>query len=184
MPIPIRLTACTMAAAAVWSPAFGAEPAIDVSPAKTEKGDVMRVRASIRIEATPDVVWSVLIDCAGAPRVIPHLESCRVVERDKAGRWDMREHVINPPLLPKMRMIVRNDFTAPRRLAFRLVSGDMKASDGEWTLAPEGKHTLLSYDALVAPSFAAPQFLVSRSISIDFPQMLRAIERASLERGR
>lgn len=78
-----------------------------------------------------------------------------------------------------MRIIVRNDFMPAKRLTFRLVSGDLKASDGAWTLERRGGRTLLSYDALVAPKFAAPQFLVTRSIKSDFPQMLRAIDRAS-----
>jgi uncharacterized membrane protein len=156
-----------------------AEPSIVVTPATTDKGEVTHVRASIRINAPPANVWATITDCARAPRIIPHLESCRLIERDPAGRWDVREHVINPPLLPKMRTIVRNEFTPSKRLSFRLLSGDMKTSDGAWTLQPDKGGTILSYDAFVAPNFAAPQFLVSRSISNDFPRMLRAIAKAS-----
>lgn len=174
----------TLAAAGIPLPASGAEPDIEVSPVATAQGDVMRVRASIRIEAPQATVWTVLSDCAKAVGIIPHLTSCKVLQRDPAGRWDVREHVIEPPLVPRMRTIVRNDFTAPRRLTFRLVSGDMKASDGAWTLRAEGRWTHLSYDALVAPAFPAPSFLVSRSIRSDFPRMLRAIDRASRELAR
>jgi hypothetical protein len=167
-----------------FSPAFGAEPSIAVSPVLTDKGEAMHVRASIRIAAKPESVWTVVSNCQLAPKIIPHLESCRVSERDARGRWDIREHVINPPLLPKMRTVVRNDFDAPRKLSFRLLSGDMKVSDGAWTLQPEGGGTLLLYDAIVAPGFSAPQFLVTRSIKTDFPKMLREIERASLQQSR
>ncbi len=162
--------------------AWGAEPVISVSPVTTANGDVMRVRASMEIAASPEKVWAILSDCAGAPKVIPHLESCKVLKRDPGGRWDIREHVVNPPLLPKLRMVVRNEFKPPRRLEFRLLSGDMKASDGAWTLTRKGKGSILAYDALVAPGFPAPQFLVSRSISSDFPRMLRAIARESVTR--
>jgi hypothetical protein len=55
----------------------------------------------------------------------------------------------------------------------------MKASDGAWTLESDGPATILSYDAHVAPNFAAPQFLVANSINADFPRMLRAIGQAS-----
>ena len=144
----------------------------------------MHVRASIHISAPPSAVWAVLSDCSRAPQLIPHLESCRIVERDPRGRWDVREHVINPPLLPKMRTLVRNEFAPARRLGFSLISGDMKASDGAWTLKTEGNGTLLSYDAHFAPNFSAPQFLVARSISTDFPKMLRAIAVASAEGAR
>lgn len=165
-------------------PAFAGEPSITVSPVQTHKGEAMHVRASMRIGAKPDAVWAVVSNCQRAPTIIPYLESCRVSERDPRGRWDIREHVINPPLLPKMRTLVRNDFDPPRKLTFRLLSGDMKVSDGAWTLRPEGHDTILSYDAIVAPSFSAPQFLVSRSIKTDFPKMLREIDRASRDRDR
>lgn len=179
---PAALTGLQLAvqlAAVAFPGALAAEPFVEVTPAMTEKGEVMRVRASIQIDASPASVWAVLSDCGLAPAIIPHLESCRILERGGAGRWDVREHVINPPLLPKMRIVVRNDFVAARSLTFRLVSGDMKASDGAWMLARRGGQTLLSYDAHVAPNFTAPQFLVTRSIRNDFPQMLRAIDRAS-----
>lgn len=166
------------------STAMGAEPSISVTPIRTDKGDVMHVRASIRISAPPVAVWAVLSDCGRAPQLIPHLESCRIVERDPRGRWDVREHVINAPFLPKMRTLVRNEFTPAQRLGFSLVSGDMKASDGAWTLKTEGAGTVLSYDAHVAPSFSAPQFLIAKSISTDFPKMLRAIAQASTEPAR
>ena len=173
LPLLTLLSPSSMASAQI------AEPAIAVTPATTDKGEVTHVRASIRISAPPASVWATITDCARAPRIIPHLESCRLVERDPRGRWDVREHVINPPLLPKMRTVIRNDFTPSKRLAFRLLSGDMKASDGAWTLKADKGGTILSYDAFVAPNFAAPQFLVSRSISNDFPRMLRAIAKAS-----
>lgn len=166
------------------SPTMSNDLAISVTPIRTEKGDVVHVKASIRIKASPETVWEILSDCARAPQLIPHLQSCRIVERDPRGRWDIREHVINPPLLPTMRTLVRNEFITSKRLSFRLLSGDMKVSDGAWTLRPEGPETILNYDAHIAPHFAAPQFLVANSISNDFPRMLRAIAKASSSAGR
>jgi uncharacterized protein YndB with AHSA1/START domain len=161
------------------SPTKSNDLAIRVTPVRTEKGDVVHVKASIRINASPETVWEILSDCARAPQLIPHLQSCRIVERDPRGRWDIREHIIKPPFLPTMRTLVRNEFVPPKRLSFRLLSGDMKVSDGAWTLRPEGTETILAYDAHVAPNFAAPQFLVANSISNDFPRMLHAIAHAS-----
>lgn len=183
----MRLFSCTGAIAllTIASPnAWGGEPTISVTPIQTDRGEVMQVRASIRISATPNAVWAVVSDCARAPDIIPHLESCRIAERDPRGRWDIREHVINPPLWPKLRTIVRNDFDPPRRLSFRLLSGDMKVSDGAWTLRGDGVETVLSYDAQVAPTFAAPQFIIARSIKSDFPKMLKEIDRASRGQSR
>jgi len=180
----IRYTSSVAIILIAASPAAGMEPSISVAPVQSDKGEVMQVRASIRISAAPEAVWAVISDCVGAPRIILHLESCRISERDPRGRWDVREHVINPPLLPKMRTTVRNEFEPPRRLSFRLLSGDMKASDGAWTLRTDGKDTILSYDALVAPNFSAPQFLIARSIRTDFPKMLKEIDRASRQEPR
>ena len=160
--------------------AASAEPFVDVQPITTLGGDATRVSALIEIEASPAAVWAVLTDCTRAPNVIPHLESCRIIDKDPAGRWDIREHIINPPLLPRIRTLVRNDFQAPRRLAFKLQGGDMRVSDGFWALQPVSRGTRLTYEAVIAPKFAAPQFLITRAMAQDFPAMLKAIERASV----
>lgn len=80
-----------------------------------------------------------------------------------------------------MGTVIRNDFTTSKRPEFRLISGDMRASDGAWTLQQLGSGTILSYDAFVAPNFNAPQFFASRSISNDFQRIVRAIAKASQE---
>ena len=159
--------------------AASSEPIVEVRPISTPDGAATRVSAVIDIGASPAAVWAVLADCARAPEVIPHLESCRIVERDSSGRWDIREHIINPPLLPRIRTLVRNDFNPPRRFAFKLIGGDMRVSDGAWTLQPLNGGTRVSYDAVIAPKFSAPQFLITRALSQDFPAMLKSIQRAS-----
>lgn len=156
------------------------EPWVETSDAG---GGALRIRAHIQIDAPATAIWSILVACEKAPKVIPHLEACILRERDPAGRWDVREHVINPPLLPRIRTIVRNDFTPPKRLDFKLVGGDMRRSDGAWILEPLGRGTKLSYEAIVQTAFPAPQFIVSRSIHSDFPQMLRNVRQFSLEKA-
>ena len=152
---------------------------VEVHPISTPEGAATRVSAVVEIAASPVAVWAVLTDCARAPNVIPHLESCRIVDKDPAGRWDLREHIINPPLLPRMRTLVRNDFQVPRRLAFKLQGGDMRVSDGAWELQPLNGGTRLTYVAVIAPKFVTPQFLITRAMAQDFPAMLKAIQRSS-----
>lgn len=159
--------------------AAAAEPMVEIIPVSTPDGGATRVLASIEIEASPAAVWAVLTDCARASTVIPHLESCRIIEKDPAGLWDIREHIINPPFLPRIKTVVRNDFTPRRRLAFKLQGGDMRVSDGAWVLESAKGRTRLSYEAVIAPKFAAPQFIVSRAMAQDFPAMLKAIQHAS-----
>ena len=156
------------------------EPWVETSDAG---GGALRIRAHILIDAPANAVWSILVACEKAPKVIPHLEACVMHERDPAGRWDVCEHIINPPLLPRLRTIVRNDFNSPKRLDFKLLRGDMRRSDGAWILEHAGKGTKLSYEAIVQTAFPVPQFIVSRSIHSDFPEMLRNVRKFSLEKA-
>jgi hypothetical protein len=175
----MTLVACLATSGASRASAAASEPVVEVKSISTPGGEATRVSAVIEIDAGPAAVWAVLTDCARAPQIIPHLESCRIIDSDVAGRWDIREHIINPPLLPRIRTLVRNDFQIPRRLAFKLQGGDMRVSDGAWALQPLNGGTRLSYEAVIAPKFAAPQFLITRAMAQDFPAMLKAIQRAS-----
>ena len=157
---------------------FAQQPFVDV--AATPEEGVTAIRARYKIDAPPQIVWSVLTDCPGGKLILPHFESCRILTRDPAGRWDLREHVMNPPLLPRVRTVARNQFDAPRRLSFKLVEGDLRVSEGAWHLIADGKATKLHYEARVAPAFSVPQFLLEAAIRRDFTAMLLALEKVSL----
>jgi uncharacterized protein YndB with AHSA1/START domain len=160
--------------------AAAGDPVVHVNT--DEKLNAAHIRASIEIAAPPTVVWAVLIDCARMPRIMPNLESCRIVQHDAGGKWDVREHVINwALLLPKLHTVVRNTFDPDRRLRFKSIGGDMRISEGEWKLEPNARGTMLSYNALVAPDFPVPQFLVEQAVNTDMPNLLRAIQKASVE---
>ncbi len=115
------------------------------------------------------------------PTIIPNVESCRVLEKDPAGHWDIRENVVNPALLPRIKTVMRNTLEGGKRFGFKLVSGDMRRSEGEWKLEPAGTGTRLTYEALVAPNFFAPQFMIVQAVQTDFPNVLLAIQQASVE---
>ena len=158
------------------------EPIVNVD--SDESLGAAHVRASIDIAAPPLIVWGVLTDCARAPHIIPNLESCQIVKHDPAGHWDIREHIINwAALMPRMRTVVRTSYEVGRRMLFKRVDGDMRISQGEWRLDPlaNAHATRLSYNALVAPNFPVPQFMVEHAVHEDLPNLLRAIERASEE---
>lgn len=156
------------------------DPVVQVNTDETAKA--AHIVASIDIPAAPLVVWNVLTDCARMPEIMPTLESCRVVDRDPAGKWDVRENVIKWALLmPKLRMLVRNTFDPGRLLTFKRISGDMRISQGQWKLEPHANGTRLSYDALFAPGFPVPQFMIRQAAQNDMPNLLRAIGKASVE---
>ena len=178
------LSCCLLIAAGYYvgaARAAAGEPVVNVST--DDKANAAQIRASIDIAASPQVVWDVLTDCARMPDIIPNVESCRIVKHDAAGKWDVREHVINwAVLMPKLRTVVRNTYEAGRRLMFKRVSGDMRLSEGEWRLEPmaNARVTRLHYNALVAPDFPVPQFLIQQAAQTDMPNLLRAIRKASV----
>jgi len=184
-PLPHRivtLTCCLLVAASIGVSAARSASGDPVVQVETDdKANAAHVRASIDITAAPLVVWKVLTDCARMPQIFPNLESCRIVEKDPAGQWDVRENVIDwAVLMPKLRTVVRNTFEVGRRLTFKRVSGNMRVSDGEWTLERHAHGTRLSYNALVAPDFPVPQFLIEQAVHNDMPNLLRAIQKASV----
>jgi hypothetical protein len=148
-----------------------------------EKVNAAHVRASIDIAAPPAAVWGVITDCARQPQIVPNLESCRIVKHDPAGRWDIREHIINwATLMPKLRTVVRTSYDGIHRMLFKRVDGDMRISEGEWRVEPtaNARASRLYYTALVAPKMPVPQFMVEHTVNNELPNLLRAIERASV----
>ncbi|CAN5655457.1 SRPBCC family protein [soil metagenome] len=143
------------------------------------------IRAAEEIAAPPEVVWAVLVDCDLAPRMAASLKSCRILERDPAGRWDLREQIVRPGLMPRFRSIVRSDFEAPRRLRFRRTGGDLKILEGEWRLAPldSGRATRVVYESRAASPYAVPASLARLALRRDVLSAMAALKRESLARA-
>ncbi|MBR7617841.1 SRPBCC family protein [Phenylobacterium sp. 20VBR1] len=143
------------------------------------------IRAAEEIAAPPEVVWAVLVDCDLAPRMAASLKSCRILERDPAGRWDLREQIVRPGLMPRFRSVVRSDFDAPRRLRFRRTGGDLKILEGEWRLAPldGGRATRVVYESRAASPYAVPASLARLALRRDVLTAMAALKRESLARA-
>jgi uncharacterized protein YndB with AHSA1/START domain len=181
------LTALTLAAttASLAAPALtpeetatlaNGEPAVEahIDPAI----DAARVRAAIDIPQPPARVWSVMTDCARMLRFVPGLESCRVIEADPRGRWDVRAHRLNWAwFLPNIRVVFRAEYERPQLIKFRRISGDLKRSEGEWHLVPRdgGRGTRLFYRAILAADVPAPSFIVVGAIRKDMATVLRQL---------
>jgi uncharacterized protein YndB with AHSA1/START domain len=150
----------------------------------SEEGSAWRIAVEGRMSAQVRQVWQALTDCAKARDFIPHFEACRIVEKDPAGRWDIRENISNPPFLPRNRTIIRSDYRAPHSFTYKLVSGDMRRSEGTWELIPQAGGTLLRYSALVEPLVAVPSFLIVPAIKNDVSDMFRRLDALSASRQR
>ena len=182
----IAVLAATPAAALDLSPKARAaldrgRPYAEVTP--DADGSSGLIRAAINIAAPPEVVWSVMTDCDLAPRMVANLKSCRVVDRDPQGRWDVREQISKMTFLPSIRSVFREDFEPPRRMTFHRVSGDLKVLEGEWLLTPHGDQTQVTYEARVAAPFSVPGWVARLALRHDVPMALMALRREAMARA-
>jgi hypothetical protein len=137
-----------------------------------------RVYAAVRIDAAPEVIWSVMTNCEQAPSFVPGLKHCRRIEAAPDGAWEIIEHEVKYSwLLPTVRYVFRADYQWPRRIDFRRVSGDLKEQEGTWLLEemPESSATIVEYEVYLDPGFWVPQALVRHSLRRDLPGVLTAL---------
>jgi uncharacterized membrane protein len=181
----VALAAATPAAALELSPKAQAalergRPYAEVTPGADGSSGV--IRAAIDIAAPAEVIWSVMTDCDLAPRMVANLKSCRILDRDPQGRWDVREQISKMTFVPSVRSVFREDFEPPRRLTFHRVGGDLKVLEGEWLLTPHGDRTQVTYEARVAAPFSAPGWVARLVLRHDVPMALLALRREAMAR--
>lgn len=155
-------------------------PYAEVKPGADGSSGV--IRAAIDIAAPPEVIWSVMTDCDLAPRMVANLKSCRILERDPLGRWDVREQISKMTFLPSVRSVFREDFEPPKHLTFHQVGGDLNVLEGEWILTPHGRTTQVTYEAHVAAPFSVPGWLARVALRHDVPMALLALRREAMAR--
>jgi len=175
----LALASATAGRAAPPEPA----PTIDIRPDAQGASGV--VRATIDIDAPPARVWAVMVDCAEAPRLMVNVRSCRVLDHDPAGRWDIREQVTNASLLPAVRMVLRSEYDYPHSVRFHRIDGDFKVLEGSWLLEPidGGNRTRVTYQSRMTPPFAMPNFIVRAVLRKDLPRTLINLRTACEARG-
>ena len=153
-------------------------PVVEVNAdSKGASGDI---RAQVDIAAPPATVWRVLIDCGQVPHLMVGAKSCRVLERDPGGRWDVREQISQGALLPAIRTVLHSDYEAPRAVHFHRIDGDLKVLEGNWRLEPldAGQHTRVSYDSRVQAPFGIPAFLARTVLRNDMPKTMNNLRNA------
>jgi hypothetical protein len=138
------------------------------------------VRAAVRIEAPPDIVFRMMIECADALEYVPHLRVCRVRDQAPDQSWLLVEHQIDFGwYAPAVNWMFRAELVADRSIRFRQVSGDFKANEGMWELEPtaDGATTLLLYQAYIDPPTFVPNWLARSTFKRELPQMLTELRR-------
>jgi uncharacterized protein YndB with AHSA1/START domain len=137
-----------------------------------------RIRAAVRIRATPEAIWPVMTDCQQARTYVPGLKRCRRIDGAPDGSWQDIEHEVRLSwLLPTVRYVFHAQYDRPRRIDFHRISGDLKEEEGTWLLSPtaDGTATVVEYEVYVDPGFWIPQALVARSLRKDLPAALTGL---------
>ncbi|MGZ3376002.1 MAG: SRPBCC family protein [Phenylobacterium sp.] len=156
-------------------------PFVEVSPGADGSSGV--ILAAIDVAAPQAVVFAVMTDCDLAPKMVANLKSCRVLERDPQGRWDVREEVSKMTFAPSVRMVYREDFDPPRAMAFHRTGGDLNIFEGDWKLEPRGDQIRVTYQARVAAPFAVPGWIARLALRRDVPMALLELRREAMARA-
>ena len=156
-------------------------PFVDVEPSADGASGV--VVAAIDVAAPEALVFKVMTDCELAPRMVAGLKSCRVLERDPQGRWDIREEISKMTFAPSVRTVYREDFDPPHGMAFHRTDGDLKVFEGQWRLEPHGEGVRVTYEARIAAPFAVPGWVARIALRHDLPQALLALRREAQGRA-
>jgi ribosome-associated toxin RatA of RatAB toxin-antitoxin module len=138
------------------------------------------VRAAVRIEAAPALVFQMMIRCVDALQYVPHLQKCQVRDHAPDQSWLLVEHEIDFGwYAPRVNWVFRADLAADRSITFRQVSGDFKANEGSWELEPtaDGATTLLLYQAYIDPPGFVPNWLARSTFRRELPQMLTQLRK-------
>jgi ribosome-associated toxin RatA of RatAB toxin-antitoxin module len=137
-----------------------------------------RVRAAVRIDASPEAVFAVVTDCREALAFVPGLKHCRLIDHAPDGSWQDVEHDVRYSwLLPSVRYVFRASYERPSRIDFHRISGDLKEEEGTWLLTrtADGAGTVVEYEVYLDPGFWIPRALVTRSLRKDIPAVLTGL---------
>ncbi|WGM37244.1 SRPBCC family protein [Caulobacter sp. NIBR1757] len=156
----------------------------EVSPDPDGTAGIARGR--VDIEAPPAVVWNVILDCKRARRMAPNVHSCKVLDRAADGSWDLREMVVAPPLVPKVRSVFRSQYEPLKRISFKCAGGDVKVCEGEWRLTalPSGGTRVAYTNRAASPYPAIPASLTRDAMKNDMLRALKALRKESMAAAR
>ena len=116
-------------------------------------------------------------DADGRSGRVANLKSCKVLERDPQGRWDVREQVSRAAFLPSVRNVYRSDYDRPNRIDFRRTAGDMEVFEGGWRLESRLDGVRVTYEARASAPFTVPGWIARATLRHDVPAALLALRR-------
>lgn len=158
------------ALAAVLAAAAAAARASDTEVTLTRHADkTYEISGLFTVDASTDVVWSVLTDYEKIPSFVTSMRSSRIEESRSDGTKIVSQKAVGDMffLSKTMRILlqVRRFPGSPDRLRFTDVGHqDFRTYDGDWEVRPITVGAGVSYHLLVEPGFPAPSFLMLRAM--------------------
>jgi len=132
------------------------------------------VRMQLLVQAPAQAVWEVVVSCKLAYAFVDGLRACEVLE-DSGDRALVRQTVRQGWLIPDYEYVFESLRRPYERIDVRLVEGNLKILDGEWTFGESAAGTLVEHRIRIQPSLPAPEFLVRRNLRHGMPDMLACI---------
>jgi Polyketide cyclase / dehydrase and lipid transport len=149
---------------------------IQVAVALDPGGQSGSARATVRIRARREVVWSLITSCPEELKLVPGLVGCEVLETAPDRSWQRIRHVMNYSwFVRRVTFEVRASYDPPSRVSIERQSGDLVLLNGSWGLQSDGDYTIAHYAVALAPGFWVPQWIVRAVLRRDLPKMLRAL---------
>ena len=156
---------------------------LELTPVLDARDGSHGLRAEFDIAAPIAVVWAVLVDCDTAAQHVPGMKSCKVLEQDRGGLWDIREHRVKLPWFPLvLRNVVRSDYEPLTRLRYQKARPDGQRLDGEWRLTSitGGAATHIVYVGYLTGVLPIPELILRAYVR----EGIEAVRTESLSRAR
>jgi hypothetical protein len=169
---------------------FAAQPmaAADLAGESAQQDDIQVVvvldaaeqsgsaKATVRIHARRELVWSLITSCTEELKLVPGLVGCDVLETAPDRSWQRIRHVMSYSwFVPRVTLEVRASYDPPSRVSIERLSGGLAVLRGSWGLQSDADYTVAHYTVAMAPGFWVPQWIVRAVLQRDLPKMLRAL---------
>ncbi len=144
-----------------------------VLDSRSEKpGGTVRVQALAQVSA--EDVWKVIVSCSQSFVFVNGLQRCEVIE-DSGERALVRQVTRQgwpAPVLDYIYESLREPYSTIR---FALVQGNLKAMEGDWRFVNTPNGLLLDYEIRIKTELAVPDFLVSRALRKNSPDLVACV---------
>jgi carbon monoxide dehydrogenase subunit G len=150
-------------------------------------GGMVRLWATLRVNAVPEAVWEVLTDYEHQPQFVPGLTESRVISHDAAGSTVVQKgwfRVLFLRFNVDIQYITRE--TPPSLLTSRVIRGNVGSLRSEYRISPYDSGARLDYVGEVETQGWLPPgigpYVIRRQVEEQLGAFVHEIERRQRER--